>query len=488
MTGRDIMTGAVGIDERAALFRAYSAGLRDCVSGAGEAALKIAYELGRKAANDGIGVLEMATIHHQALGEILPAGSAAAEEIVALAGQFFGEAISTFEMTARSFQANARLLGLSHELARQNTESDRAYQQLRTILDATTAIIYLKDARGRYLFVNRRFHHAFGIRREDAIGRMDAEILPASIADVLWGNDRRALHERTPQELEEIFLLDGIPHTYLSIKFPLLDKSDVPYAVCCVATDITERKHADEILRQAKETTEAANRELEAFAYSVSHDLRAPLRHIAGFARILSDQIKARGDAQEQELLGRISAAAQRMSTLIDELLRFSRLLRVELSGSEIDLNRLVDEVISGLEPEIAGRNILWKRETLPSLPADRSLLHQVFVNLISNALKYTRPRNPAVIEIGCREENGEAIVLVRDNGVGFDPRYADKLFGVFQRLHTEEEFEGTGIGLANVRRIVLRHGGRVWADAAPDQGATFYFTLPRSTTVNAPL
>jgi len=239
-----------------------------------------------------------------------------------------------------------------------------------------------------------------------------------------------------------------------------------------------------ELERRVQERTsqlEAANKELEAFSYSVSHDLRAPLRHIDGFAGLLvksdTNNLSPRGRSH----LNQIMDSAKQMGMLVDDLLVFARMGRAEMRLGPVDLPRLAEETLEGMRPEMQGRNVQWIKGTLPVVHGDRPMLRQVLVNLFSNALKYSRTRDPAVIEYGAREDaDGNWDIFVRDNGVGFDMKYASKLFGVFQRLHRAEEFEGTGIGLANVQRIVNRHGGRVWADAKPDAGATFHFTLPK--------
>ncbi len=226
---------------------------------------------------------------------------------------------------------------------------------------------------------------------------------------------------------------------------------------------------------------EAANKELEAFAYSVSHDLRAPLRHIDGFLELLQQSIAESLDERSQHYMDTIADAVRRMGLLIDDLLSFSRMGRHELSTQPVDLARLVREVIRELAPEAAGRAINWRIADLPLVTGDRAMLRIVFINLIANAVKFTRSRDRAEIEIGCQStQDTDVVIFVRDNGVGFDPQYADKLFGVFQRLHRAEDFEGTGIGLANVRRVIARHGGRVWAEGEIDHGATFYFALPQ--------
>ncbi|MBU6400198.1 MAG: HAMP domain-containing protein [Verrucomicrobia bacterium] len=235
-------------------------------------------------------------------------------------------------------------------------------------------------------------------------------------------------------------------------------------------------------IRDRTTQLEAANQELEAFCYSVSHDLRAPLRHVAGFVNLLRDSSRDRLPPEGRRYLEIIADAARQMGQLIDDLLVFSRMGRGELKREPIDLGALAQETLQSLESETAGRNIQWRLAPLPTVAGDRAMLRQVFANLLANGIKYTGPRDPAEIEVGATNGGGEVIVHVRDNGVGFDMAYADKLFGVFQRLHTDEEFEGTGIGLANVRRIISRHGGRTWAEGKVGVGAAFYFSLPHPT------
>jgi PAS domain S-box-containing protein len=234
---------------------------------------------------------------------------------------------------------------------------------------------------------------------------------------------------------------------------------------------------------------EAANQELESFSYSVSHDLRAPLRHVQGYVEMVTASTTGQLSDKVQRYLRTITDATVEMGELIDNLLAFSRLSRVQMSEGRVSLDSLVEDTIRGLEMAIRGRNIVWKIAALPAAVGDPSMLKQVYANLLGNAVKYTRQRDPAEIEIGCSgEEGGRSILFVRDNGAGFDMRYASKLFGVFQRLHRTDEFEGTGIGLATVRRIVTRHGGRTWADGEVDKGATIYFTLSAATTHNQAL
>jgi PAS domain S-box-containing protein len=233
-------------------------------------------------------------------------------------------------------------------------------------------------------------------------------------------------------------------------------------------------------VQMASRQLESANRELESFSYSVSHDLRAPLRHIDGFADLLIGHAASGLDETGHRYLDKIRLSAKRMGVLIDELLQFSRMSRKEVQSSRVSLRSVAEQVIADLHDETGDRAIEWRVGPLPDVEADPSMLRQVLVNLIGNAVKYTGKTAQPVIEIGSMEgEAGEVVIFVRDNGVGFDMQYAGKLFGVFQRLHREDEFEGTGIGLANVRRIIERHGGRTWAEARVDRGAIFFFSLP---------
>jgi light-regulated signal transduction histidine kinase (bacteriophytochrome) len=284
-----------------------------------------------------------------------------------------------------------------------------------------------------------------------------------------------------------VFLLaSAIVTTFATVRRRVED--NLRHARDRLQTELEQRQqHEAEIRKLNQELTAratelvVANKELEAFAYSTSHDLRAPLRHLVGYSELLQKHASNALDEKSQRYMQIILESAKRMGNLIDDLLAFSRIGRVETRTTAVDLQQLVTDVTSEIGAQAKGHEISWKIGALPVCYGDRALLKVVFVNLLSNAVKFSGTRSPAKIEIGSVDGNGDkSEIFVKDNGVGFDMQYVNKLFGVFQRLHRTDEFEGTGIGLATVQRIVHRHGGTVRAEGTVDQGATFYFTLPK--------
>jgi len=389
-------------------------------------------------------------------------------------------------------RAGARALDRSDAERRSAEERTLRLQSfLDSIVDNVPAMVFVKEAEQlRFVRFNKTGEDLLGLRREDMIGKNDHDFFPAEQADFFTAKDRATLEGGTvvdiPEEpIQTRHLGTRLLHTK---KVTIRDAEGRPAYLLGISEDITERKAAEEEVRRSRAEIQAANgrlaaayRELEAFSYSVSHDLRTPLRHVDGFADLLAQRAGERLDEASRRYLEKIRAGAKRMGILIDELLAFSRASRAELRCSRVSLRAAAEEAIAEVNADLAGRDIVWRIGTLPDVEADPTMIRQVFCNLLANAVKYTAPRAQAIIEIDAMpEDSDEVVVLVRDNGVGFDMDYADKLFVVFQRLHRAEEFEGNGVGLANVRRIVDRHGGRTWAEGRVDRGATFYFSLPR--------
>jgi PAS domain S-box-containing protein len=389
----------------------------------------------------------------------------------------------------------ASLNRIDTERREREKELDHSRRQLQAILNHTSAIVCMKDLSGRYLLVNDAFCRAAGRSPDECIGQTALELIPGPIGVMVTRAFHQVLETRAPVEQVEAFPLPRGSRSYLTSNFPLLDAAGEPYAVCGIYTDIDDiRAQQEEIerlnasLREKTERQEAANRELEAFSYSVSHDLRAPLRHIAGFGQLLAQRSAAALDDKSRHYLDVIQTSVSRMGALIDDLLAFSRANKVGLSAQRVPTGEMVREIRAEQESMRKGPDVTWTIGELPDMRGDPAMLRQVWINLLSNALKYSGKNPEPRIEVGfLPAEGGQGAYFVRDNGAGFDMRYADKLFGVFQRLHSAQEYEGTGIGLAMVRRILERHGGRIWAHSAPGEGATFYFVLPEPEPVPSP-
>jgi PAS domain S-box-containing protein len=363
-------------------------------------------------------------------------------------------------------------------------------EERSSLLDLTHDSISVRNMDFILTYWNRGAEEFYGWSRKEAVGKRSEELLrtifPKSVEEI-----RAELLEKDQWEGELARTKADGTQVVVSSRWSLRrDDQDRPIAILETSNDITARKRWEEEIQGLNQelakrslALESSNNELEAFAYSISHDLRAPLRHMAGFAELLRKNAAASLNEKSQRYLTMILEAANRMGSLIDDLLAFSRISRAEAHKSVFDLGQVVQEVVAEVRQDAKERNITWKIDPLPACYADRSMLRLAFVNLISNAVKFTRTRPQAKIEIGCTDQDcGDPVLFVRDNGVGFDMKYSDKLFGVFQRLHPQEAFEGTGIGLATVQRIVHRHDGRIWAESTVDGGAIFYVSLPKIT------
>ena len=394
-----------------------------------------------------------------------------------------------------------RVQGIFQDITQLKEAENQLYEEsnlIRTLFNTIPYLIWLKDENGKYVTFNYRFEELIGMSLDQVIGKNDYDLFPKEAADAFRANDQLAIDKNaSTKNLEDLtFASNGYAGTFETIKTPVFDDEGIFRGVLGLSHDVSsviaaerQLKKSNEILEErvierTKELNdktiqlEVVNKDLEAFAYSISHDLRAPLRHIDGFASILlkSDEIK---QGKSAHYLSKISESSIKMSKMIEALLSFSRLGRKPLNKKDVDLNKIVNSIVNQIKAEYPERNIKWEIDQLPIILGDESLMEMVFVNLISNAVKFTSKKHEAIIQVKYQKlDDGAVEISVQDNGVGFDMNYSNKLFGVFQRLHLDKEFAGTGIGLANVKQIITKHGGTITVDAAVDKGATFKIIL----------
>jgi PAS domain S-box-containing protein len=391
------------------------------------------------------------------------------------------------ELEEENYRLKGKMADLEIQRKARNTgDADHIYRILAANIPGTA--ITILDLDERYLLAEGDFLHTMGYVKETMPGKKISEVITPENYN---GYYKAVIQQLFAGEtiLTERQTLSGF---YTLMKaVPLRDGQEKIFAIMFVLIDVTPMKQAqfelakinEELESKVQERTEQlreANRQLESFSYSVSHDLQAPLRSISGFARILKEDYSSIvKDKEFDRVADRVIANAVKMEKLINDLLHFSKMERKELSKSMVNMGDLVNEIMHELSSQESKRKLDIAVSDLESVQGDPSMIRQVWINLLSNALKYTRKREVAQIKVGCSHENGTVCYFVCDNGAGFDMTYADKLFGVFQRLHTASEFEGTGVGLALVKSIVQRHGGRIWAESELDKGTTFYFSLP---------
>jgi PAS domain S-box-containing protein len=365
--------------------------------------------------------------------------------------------------------------------------------RLAAIVESSDDAIIGKDLHSIITSWNRGAEKVFGYTASEMVGTSIMRLIPADRQDEEEHILKKIRRGESLERFETHWQTKDGRLINISVTIsPIKDATGKVIGVSKVARDISDLKAVEKKIRQLNAELEqrvvertkqlqAANKELKSFSYSVSHDLRSPLRHVMAFVEMLRQDAGPSLSEQSLGHLGMISKSAKQMGDLIDDLLALSHIGQAEMQKKEVELDQLVQEVVGDFQAETKKRNVTWELHPLPAVRADRALLRQALVNLISNAVKFTSTRAEPKIEIGCAPSgDGERVICIRDNGVGFDPHYAGKLFGVFQRLHNREDFEGTGIGLANVQRIIDRHGGRTWAEGVVDGGASFYFSIPR--------
>ena len=402
--------------------------------------------------------------------------------------QWTVEQFRLIEWLAYQCSNTLEAMRLSAEVLRERKLAAEAQGRLAAIVESAEDAIIGEDLNAVIQTWNAGAENIFGYKAEEVTGKSVSLLIPPGNLDEVPEILARIKKGEHIENFETVRMRKDRTIIPVSLTLSAVkDASGRIIGASKIAHDITERKRAEKVIVELNRnlTTRnselvTANRELEAFSYSVSHDLRAPLRHISGYMELLTKNLGSQAGDKAKHYMTVITGASKKMNMLIDDLLAFSRMGRTDMKKTTVNIPGIVRDVIREMAPDIKDRDVEWKIGALPDVHGDTNMLRLAIVNLISNAIKYTVPSSKAEIEIGCTEEAEEFIFFVKDNGVGFDMEYVDKLFGVFQRLHQGDEFEGTGIGLANVQRIISRHGGRTWAKGAVGQGAVFYFSIPK--------
>ena len=367
---------------------------------------------------------------------------------------------------------------------------------LQDIINGFPSIIFVKDIEGRFLIINDKLEELIGVKNEEFKGKTDYDLFSNEVAEYYRINDKKVLE--TGKAIlfeEEADLIDG-HHTFIANKFPIFDINDKPYGVGSISTDITERKVLEEKLKLAYDNLEQkveertkdllksnielkrSNEELERFAYVSSHDLQEPLRMVALYSQLLEKRYKDNLDSDANDFINYIVEGAQRMKQLIDDLLEYSRVKSQVAEFEKVNFEQILDTVLHNLSISIIENNVIISHDPLPIVLADKNQMLQVFQNLISNAIKFHGP-NQAEINISAKKDRKEWIFQVSDNGIGIKPEHQKQIFEVFKRLHTREQYSGTGIGLSITQKIIKHHGGQIWVESEPKKGTTFYFTIP---------
>jgi PAS domain S-box-containing protein len=361
-------------------------------------------------------------------------------------------------------------------------QAERALNQskklLQDIIDGFPSPIFVKDTEGRFLTINKNLEELLGVKNEELIGKTDYDIITKELAEYYRANDQKVIEEGKAIPIEEeADLIDG-HHTFIANKFPIYDNDGKPYGVGSISTDITKHKLLEKQMKTTMNELKRSNKELERFAYVSSHDLQEPLRMVTLYSQLLEKRYKDSLDADADDFIEYIVDNAKRMKYLIDDLLEYSRVSNQVKEFENIDLEKVLENILSNLSILLVENNADVTYNSLPTIFADKNQMIQVFQNLITNAIKF-RGKKPPKIDISAQKGNKEWIFSVKDNGIGINPKHRKQIFEVFKRLHTREEYPGTGIGLSIAQKIIQKHGGRIWVESELGKGSTFFFTIP---------